>query len=108
MTPSSFPHVRLTPKAEARAIRHGFPWVYANELVLDRRTRAIAPGALAMLEDSERRPLGVVAVNRAVEDHLPDARPRPRGGDRSGLVRGAACAGAGASGAALCRALSIA
>jgi len=63
MTPSSFPHVRLTPKAEARAIRHGFPWVYANELVLDRRTRAIAPGALAILEDSERRPLGVVAFN---------------------------------------------
>lgn len=63
MTPSSFPHVRLTPKAEARAIRHGFPWVYANELVLDRRTRTIAPGALAILEDSERRPLGVVAFN---------------------------------------------
>ena len=30
--------VRLKPKAEARAIRHGFPWVYADELVIDRRT----------------------------------------------------------------------
>ncbi|MGB4826749.1 MAG: RlmI/RlmK family 23S rRNA methyltransferase, partial [Paracoccaceae bacterium] len=27
------PVVRLRPKAEARAIRHGFPWVYADELV---------------------------------------------------------------------------
>ena len=39
--------VRLRPNAEARAIRHGFPWVYADELVTDRRTQALAPGALA-------------------------------------------------------------
>jgi 23S rRNA (cytosine1962-C5)-methyltransferase len=57
------PVVRLTPKAEARAIRHGFPWVYADELVLDRRTKALAPGTLAVLEDAERRPMGLVAVN---------------------------------------------
>ncbi len=55
--------VRLTPKAEVRAIRHGFPWVYANELVTDRRTRALSPGTIAVLEDSARQPLGVVAVN---------------------------------------------
>ena len=36
----SRPTVRLKPKANARAIRRGFPWVYANELVTDRRTRA--------------------------------------------------------------------
>ena len=48
MTPSSFPVVRLRPKVEARAIRYGFPWVYANELVTDRRTKALAPGALAL------------------------------------------------------------
>ena len=57
------PVVRLKPKAEARAIRHGFPWVYADELVTDRRTQGLAPGALAVLEDSERRPLGLVTVN---------------------------------------------
>lgn len=57
------PTVRLLPKAEARAIRHGFPWVYANELVMDRRTKAIAPGAVAVLEDAERRPMGLVAFN---------------------------------------------
>jgi PUA-like domain len=54
------PVVRLKPKAEARAIRHGFPWVYADELVTDRRTQSLAPGALAILEDGERRPLGLV------------------------------------------------
>ena len=57
--------VRLTPKGDARAIRHGFPWVYANELVTDRRTRALSGGTLAVLEDAERRPMGVVAVNPA-------------------------------------------
>jgi 23S rRNA (cytosine1962-C5)-methyltransferase len=61
--PRTLPVVRLKPKAEARAIRHGFPWVYADELVTDRRTQGLAPGALAVLEDGERRPLGLVTVN---------------------------------------------
>ncbi len=55
--------VRLKPKAEARAIRHGFPWIYSDELVTDRRTTALEAGSLAVLEDSDRRPLGVVTVN---------------------------------------------
>lgn len=59
----TYPTVRLIPKAEARAIRHGFPWVYANELVLDRRTRKLDAGTLALLEDANRTPMGVVACN---------------------------------------------
>jgi 23S rRNA (cytosine1962-C5)-methyltransferase len=55
--------VRLRPKAEARAIRWGFPWVYADELVTDRRTNNLAPGALAVLEDAERNVMGLVTVN---------------------------------------------
>ncbi|MEQ6204174.1 class I SAM-dependent rRNA methyltransferase [Sulfitobacter sp. HNIBRBA2951] len=62
-TSHPLPVVRLMPKANARAIRHGAPWVYANELVTDRRTKALAPGAIAVLEDSLRQPLGVVTVN---------------------------------------------
>jgi 23S rRNA (cytosine1962-C5)-methyltransferase len=57
------PVVRLKPKAEARAIRHGFPWIYSDELVTDRRTSGLEPGALAVLEDGDRRPLGLVTVN---------------------------------------------
>lgn len=63
MTSPSLPVVRLRPKANARAIRHGFPWVYDNELVTDRRTRALPAGNLAILQDAERTPLGVVAFN---------------------------------------------
>ena len=59
------PVVRLRPNAKPQAIRHGFPWVYADELVLDRRTRALAPGSFARLEDADRRPLGRVTVNPA-------------------------------------------
>ncbi len=65
MTDQTYPTVRLTPKADARAVRHGFPWVYANELVTDRRTRGLTGGTLAQLEDSNRVPMGVVAVNPA-------------------------------------------
>ncbi len=63
MTSLPYPIVRLRPKAEARAIRHGFPWVYADELVTDRRTQALAPGALAILEDADRSAIGLVTVN---------------------------------------------
>ncbi|MCB2110375.1 MAG: class I SAM-dependent rRNA methyltransferase [Defluviimonas sp.] len=61
--PGALPVVRLRPKVDPRSIRHGFPWVYADQLVIDRRTRALAPGSFATLEDAERRPLGCVTVN---------------------------------------------
>lgn len=59
---SQRPVVRLKPKADARRIRHGHPWVHANDLVTDRRTRALIPGTLAVLEDAQREALGLVAV----------------------------------------------
>ncbi|PIE12537.1 MAG: RlmI/RlmK family 23S rRNA methyltransferase [Rhodobacterales bacterium] len=80
MMSSPYPIVRLKPKSDARKIRHGAPWVFANELVTDRRTKALAPGALAALEDGERRPLGVVTVNTGSKiicrmlDRDPEAR----------------------------------
>jgi 23S rRNA (cytosine1962-C5)-methyltransferase len=56
------PTIRLKPKANARAIRHGAPWVFDNEIVTDRRTKALAPGSIAVLEDEGRTPLATVAV----------------------------------------------
>jgi 23S rRNA (cytosine1962-C5)-methyltransferase len=53
----------MKPKTDPRRIRFGAPWVYANELVTDRRTRALAPGAIAILEDEDRRVIGQVSVN---------------------------------------------
>src|SRR5687768_14327697 len=52
--------VRLRP---GRRGRERAPWRYLDEVVLDRRTRAIPPGAVVALEDAERRPLGAAAFN---------------------------------------------
>ncbi|TRW96802.1 class I SAM-dependent rRNA methyltransferase [Paracoccus sp. M683] len=60
---SDLPVIRLRPKSKPQAIRHGFPWVFADEVVTDRRTRAIEAGAFAVLEDAERRALALVTVN---------------------------------------------
>ena len=60
---TSLPVIRLRPKTKPQAIRHGFPWVFADEVVTDRRTRAIQPGSFAVLEDPERKPLALVTVN---------------------------------------------
>ncbi len=63
LEPADRPVIRMKPKSDARRIRFGAPWVWANELVLDRRSKNLAPGSIATLEDAERNPLGTVAVN---------------------------------------------
>ncbi|MCA8884012.1 MAG: class I SAM-dependent rRNA methyltransferase [Rhodobacteraceae bacterium] len=55
--------VRLLPKTDPRPLRWGFPWVYDNQMVMDRRTKALAAGSLAVLEDGDRTPVALVAVN---------------------------------------------
>lgn len=61
--PAARPTLRLKPKADAKRVRHGHPWVYLDDIVADRRSRAIAPGTIATLETAEREPLATVAVN---------------------------------------------
>ncbi len=60
---SSRPVIRLKPKIDPRPLRRGFPWVYANQLVTDRRTKAIKPGSIVTLKDNERRMLGTATIN---------------------------------------------
>jgi 23S rRNA (cytosine1962-C5)-methyltransferase len=69
--------LRLKPKADARRIRHGHPWAWADDLVLDRRSRGIPAGALAVLEDAERQPLGlgVATVEAKIGLRLLDRDP---------------------------------
>ena len=57
--------VRLLPKTDARPFRRGAPWAFANQLVIDRRTKAIPPGSIGTLVDAERSPLATVAINPA-------------------------------------------
>ncbi|MEM8691147.1 MAG: class I SAM-dependent methyltransferase [Pseudomonadota bacterium] len=60
---SDRPSIRLRSKIKPQRLRHGFPWVYFDQLVMDRRTKAHAPGTLAILEDSERKPIGLCTIN---------------------------------------------
>jgi 23S rRNA (cytosine1962-C5)-methyltransferase len=60
----SRPVIRLRPKG-GRRFGAGAPWIYADELALDRRTKALPVGTVATLEDSERRPRATVAVSPA-------------------------------------------
>jgi len=78
MSASQFPVLRLKPKADARRIRFGHPWAWADDLVLDRRSRKIAPGALAILEDADRAPLGlgVATVEARIGFRMLDRDPQ--------------------------------
>jgi 23S rRNA (cytosine1962-C5)-methyltransferase len=60
---SPAPTVRLRPTADARRLRHGHPWAYDDELVLDRRTRAIPPGTPVVLTEAGGGMLGLWAFN---------------------------------------------
>ena len=57
------PAVRLTPKTSAKAIRFGAPWAWSDQIVLDRRTRAVPAGSIVVIQDAERQPLGTAAFN---------------------------------------------
>ncbi len=59
---SARPVIRIRPKKGGRFFA-GAPWVYVDELVLDRRSKGLEPGVIARLEDNDRQPLGAVAVN---------------------------------------------
>lgn len=78
-SPPAYPTLRLKPKADAKRIRFGHPWAWADDLVLDRRSRAIPAGALAVLHDAERNPLGLGTatvegrIGLRVIDRNPDA-----------------------------------
>lgn len=55
--------VRLRPQARRFAGGALPPWAYVDEIVLDRRTRAIPAGSIVELQDAERQPLGAAAFN---------------------------------------------
>lgn len=57
------PVIRLLPKTNAKNLRFGAPWVYSDQIVLDRRSRAISAGSIVELQDSKREPIALVAYN---------------------------------------------
>jgi len=57
------PVIRLLPKTNAQRLRFGAPWVFSDQLVLDRRTKAIAAGSIVEVQDKERKPIALAAFN---------------------------------------------
>lgn len=73
-----YPAIRLRPNVNPRKLRHGFPWVYANELVLDRRARKNTPGALVELQGHDKAPIALATFNpnSKIAARLLDADPQ--------------------------------
>lgn len=61
----TFPTLKLRPNKSPKPIRFGAPWVYDNELVLDRRSKKIPAGSLAKLVDAKGDFVATIAVNTA-------------------------------------------
>jgi 23S rRNA (cytosine1962-C5)-methyltransferase len=56
------PAVRLGHGRHKR-VKHGHPWVYSNEIVMDAAAKALPAGALVRLEAASGEPLGVAQFN---------------------------------------------
>ena len=89
----SRPVVRLRPPPARAAGRAPTLWAYADEIVLDRRTRAIAGGTVVELQDAERRPVGSAAFNPVSKIAARLLDPDPAAAIDAGWFAGATRAG---------------
>lgn len=62
-SPAPNPVIRLLPKTNAQRLRFGAPWVFSDQLVLDRRSRAIPAGSIVEVQDKERNAIALAAFN---------------------------------------------
>ncbi|HYB09731.1 MAG TPA: class I SAM-dependent rRNA methyltransferase [Alphaproteobacteria bacterium] len=56
------PVIRLLPGQQKRA-RHGHPWIYSNEIVMDAAAKSLPPGELVNVESANGESLGVAFFN---------------------------------------------
>lgn len=59
---SAYPHLRVNPKQAAR-LKSGSPWVYSNEVIMDRATKALAPGTLVDVVGEQGGSFGTATFN---------------------------------------------
>jgi 23S rRNA (cytosine1962-C5)-methyltransferase len=55
--------LRLRAGVEAKKFRYGYPWIYSNDIISDRRSKALIPGSFCKLVDYEKNPICLVTVN---------------------------------------------
>ena len=56
-------NLRLKASVEANKFRYGYPWIYSNEIISDRRTKSLLPGSFCTLVDYNKNPICLVTVN---------------------------------------------
>jgi 23S rRNA (cytosine1962-C5)-methyltransferase len=59
---SNRPLLRVNPKQAAR-LKSGVPWVYSNEIVMDRATKTLAPGSLVDVTGEQGNSFGTATLN---------------------------------------------
>ncbi len=59
---SIHPVIRIKPK-EGRRARAGAPWIFSNELAMEPKTKALAPGSLVAVEGDDGHDFGVGYFN---------------------------------------------
>ena len=57
------PVLKLRPKKAPQRFRFGAPWVFSDEVVLDRRTKALKAGTIVEVQDENRVAFAVAAFN---------------------------------------------
>ncbi len=60
---SPYPVIRMRSNKSPQRIRFGYPWVFADEIVLDRRSRKHDPGTIVELQANDGEVLGLCAFN---------------------------------------------
>lgn len=75
MPETARPTVKLRP-GKGRRLAEGAPWAFADEIAMDRRTKALEPGSIVRLVEGERE-FGTAAFNPAstIAARLLDADP---------------------------------
>lgn len=63
MNDIKLPIIRMRPNKSPQRVRFGFPWIYFDELVLDRRTKNIPAGTLVQVQDQNHQHLALCAFN---------------------------------------------
>ena len=61
--PSPIPVIRMRSNKSPQRVRFGAPWIFKDEIVLDRRARKIAPGSIVELQAHDGERLGLCAFN---------------------------------------------
>lgn len=65
MTHPSFSRsiVKMRPNKSPKRVRFGYPWIYSDEVVLDRRTKKTPPGTIVEVHAPDGEVLGIAAFH---------------------------------------------